>query len=193
MELKEFAEFAATFVGLLTALIGLLAGGTGILKASGELRKVNAPRGRTRALLIAALAVAGLVVAGALGLLTARMFPTVFGASVPTLRLTMIPRASTTGDPLILETIEGVVEGVLAPQNYRVVIYAKTNRWYVQPDETERLIHINPDGKFSSAVRLGIQYAVLLVNPTYNPPIMAEAIPGDSADILVLKTYEGRK
>jgi hypothetical protein len=206
MGFKEFAEFAATLGGLLTALATLVGGVTGLVKVWGA-RNPNTglpvgrsaknsksgrrSPGRIRLLLIVALCAAGTF--GGLGLLTARMFPTVFGVSMPTLRLTTIPTASAAGDPRILERIEGVVEGVRAPESYRIVIYAKTDRWYVQPDEREPLTHINPEGTFSNEVRLGLKYAVLLVKPAFNPPIMAEAIPAGSADIIVSKTYDGTK
>jgi hypothetical protein len=205
-----FTEFADYFKTLLAALSSFLAGVTALLVAYKNLRdrprppepkvKTGRPQKshRARRVVVGALAVAGVVLLiNTVALFAGKGFPRFARASVaidiPRIRMTLIPRASALGDPNVLENIAGVIEGIRDPGAYRVVIYAMTDRWFVQPVATEPLIHINPDGTFSSAIHLGTQYAVLLVKPTFRPPIIADAVPAGGHDVVVVATYAGTK
>src|SRR5229473_2588767 len=74
------------------------------------------------------------------------------------------------------DTIEGRVTGDRPGQ--RIVLYAKTDeRWGVGPQSGQPFTDIEADGRWKASVHLGIQYAALLVDPTYNPPEQTESLP----------------
>src|SRR5271155_5433733 len=71
---------------------------------------------------------------------------------------------------------EGRATGARAGQ--RIVLYAKTDgRWGVCRQSGQPFTNIETDGRWKASVHLGIQYAALLVDPTYNPPEQTESLP----------------
>ena len=75
-----------------------------------------------------------------------------------------------------MRRIGGQVHGIDRSErgDYRVVIYAGTNQWYVQPLRTEPLTRIRGNLKWSNKTHLGEAYAALLVREGYVP---AETLP----------------
>src|SRR6266403_378503 len=74
------------------------------------------------------------------------------------------------------ETVEGRATGARPGQ--RIVLYAKTDgRWGVCRQSGQAFANIETDGRWEASVHLGIQYAALLVDPTYNPPEQTESLP----------------
>jgi len=66
------------------------------------------------------------------------------------------------------DIIEGRATG--ARPGWRIVLYAKTDgRWGVCRQSGQPFTYIETDGRWKASVHLGIQYAALLVDPTYNP------------------------
>jgi len=61
--------------------------------------------------------------------------------------------------------IAGRVVGVENPGALRIVVFAHTDTWYVQPYVAAPHTRIEADGTWSTATHLGNEYAVLLVNP----------------------------
>jgi hypothetical protein len=82
------------------------------------------------------------------------------------------------GGPDSKGVIAGRVSGLDDPMRYRIVIYALTDRWYVQPTINEPLIVIQDDGNWESTTHLGFEYAALIVRSSFDPPESLDAIPG---------------
>jgi hypothetical protein len=89
------------------------------------------------------------------------------------------------------DTIEGRATGVRAGQ--RLVLYAKTDgRWGVCLQSGQPFTNIGPDGAWKATVHLGIQYAGLLVDPTYTPPIQTEVLPGIGNGVAEVAIVDGQ-
>jgi signal transduction histidine kinase len=86
-------------------------------------------------------------------------------------------------------TIAGEVNG--AQEGMKLVLYAKSRRWYIQPYADQPFITIKPDASWSSATHLGTDYAALLVQPGYVPAAMMDAIPGSGGSVLAVTVTEG--
>jgi hypothetical protein len=84
-----------------------------------------------------------------------------------------------------LEAIAGRVSGV-RPKDYRIVIYALTDMWYVQPYIDFPLTTINPDGRWESTIHLGSEYAVLLVKPSFKPSPTLAMLPAMGGEVVAI-------
>ena len=115
----------------------------------------------------------------ALLFLTAAFFPLIgcrAGAKQniePKISFTQVPQRSL-GDENLQDVMEGTVSG--ARQGQRLVVYSKTGSlWWVQPLVTSPFTSIFPDHSWRNEVHLGMDYAVLLVDPSYDPaPVLAQ-------------------
>ncbi|HMJ21411.1 MAG TPA: hypothetical protein VK513_05865 [Terriglobales bacterium] len=88
------------------------------------------------------------------------------------------------------DVIEGRVTG--AQPGQRLVLYAKTDgRWGVCRQPGTPFTNIETDGRWKGSVHLGIQYAALLVDPTYNPPEQTEALPIVGNGVVALTVVNG--
>jgi hypothetical protein len=88
------------------------------------------------------------------------------------------------------DIIEGRATGARPGQ--RVVLYAKTDgRWDVCRQSGLPFTDIKADGRWKAAVHLGIQYAALLVDPTYNPPEQTESLPIVGNGVVALAVVNG--
>jgi hypothetical protein len=73
-----------------------------------------------------------------------------------------------------------------------MVLYAKTDgRWGVCEQSGQPFTNIETDGRWKASVHLGIQYAALLVNPTYNPPEQTESLPIVGNGVVTLAVVNG--
>jgi hypothetical protein len=63
------------------------------------------------------------------------------------------------------------------PRELRVVIYAYTDKWYVEPREAEPFTAIDSDGRWETETHLGTRYAALLVKLTFAPPAVSYDSP----------------
>jgi len=73
-------------------------------------------------------------------------------------------------------------------------LYAKTDgRWGVCRQPGTPFTNIETDGRWKASVHLGIQYAALLVDPTYDPPEQSESSPivGNGVVALAIVNGEG--
>lgn len=84
--------------------------------------------------------------------------------------------------------IKGVVEGLKKPNLYKIIIYAHTDRWYVQPFADQPRTDIESDGTWNASTHLGDRYAALLVNPGFTPLSSPEELPSTGGDILASAT-----
>ena len=88
------------------------------------------------------------------------------------------------------DTIEGRATGARPGQ--RLVLYAKTDgRWGVCRQSGQPFTNIETDGRWKASVHLGIQYAALLVDPTYTPPEQTESLPIVGNGVVALAVVNG--
>jgi hypothetical protein len=88
------------------------------------------------------------------------------------------------------DTIDGRVTGARPGQ--RIVLYAKTDgRWGVCRQSDQPFTNIEADGRWKASVHLGLQYAALLVDPTYNPPEQTELLPIVGNGVVALAVVNG--
>jgi hypothetical protein len=84
--------------------------------------------------------------------------------------------------------IAGKVSGVkpedLRREDFRVVVYAKADHWYVQPFASVPTTGINDNGTWENDTHLGNRYAALLVKPSYQPPQIADVLPNIGGDVV---------
>jgi hypothetical protein len=72
-----------------------------------------------------------------------------------------------------------------------IVIYARSQRWWVQPFADRPLTSIAADGSWKSTIHLGTDYAALLVRPNYHPPAVTDTLPAVGGDIVAVATSKG--
>jgi len=84
-----------------------------------------------------------------------------------------------------MEKIGGKVWGISHGESssYRVVLYAKTNQWYVQPYATRPLTSIRPKLDWSNRIFLGYSYAAALVPQGCSPPPQLESLPAPDEEV----------
>lgn len=102
--------------------------------------------------------------------------------------MTTIPPAGE-GGPQRLVPIAGRVDG--AQPGQVVVLFAKSNVWYVQPFRNEAKTPIRRDGTWLSSIHMGTEYAALLVRDTYTPPPTSATLPQVGGDVLAIATAHG--
>jgi len=116
-------------------------------------------------------------------------------AADPDIRITTAPRYDPQGGSNSSGQIEGRVVGVAA-QDFRVVIFSRTDYWYVQPEESNPYTPISKDGHWRATIRIGTRYAALLVRSSYKPPTRISVLPNESTDpqnIVASAEAEGSK
>ncbi len=88
------------------------------------------------------------------------------------------------------DTMEGRATGARPGQ--RIVLFAKTDgRWGVCRQPGTPFTNIDTDGRWKGSVHLGIQYAALLVDPTYDPPEQIESSPIVGNGVAALAVING--
>ena len=88
------------------------------------------------------------------------------------------------------DVIEGRATGGRPGQ--RIVLYANTDgRWGVCRQAGQPFTNIEADGRWKASVHLGIQYAALLVDPTYSPPEQTESLPIVGNGVVTLAVVNG--
>jgi hypothetical protein len=88
------------------------------------------------------------------------------------------------------DIIDGRVTGTQAGQ--RIVLYAKTDgRWGLCQQSDQPFTNIESDGRWKASVHLGLRYAALLVDPTYDPPQQTESLPIVGNGVVALTVVNG--
>ena len=103
----------------------------------------------------------------------------------PTIEFTKIPPAAQGGRERV-DIISGRVTGVRPGQ--RVVVYARSGPWWVQPWPDKPFIPIQADSTWSTETHLGFEYAAMVVEPTYHPPPTMDIAPTKGGSIVAVKT-----
>jgi hypothetical protein len=92
----------------------------------------------------------------------------------PSIEFTLVPPAET-GTQQKLHQIAGRVRG--AKPGQRIVLFARSGQWWVQPTPVRPFTDIQPDSQWKGATHPGTEYAALLVDPGYSPPATADELP----------------
>ena len=88
------------------------------------------------------------------------------------------------------DIIDGRVTGARPGQ--RIVLYAKTDgRWGLCQQSDQPFVNIESDGRWKASIHLGLQYAALLVDPTYDPPQQTESLPIVGNGVVALAVVNG--
>jgi len=88
------------------------------------------------------------------------------------------------------DSVEGRATG--AQPGQRIVLYAMTDgRWGLCRQSDQAFANIEPDGRWKATVHLGIQYAALLVDPTFNPPEQTESLPNVGNGVVTRAVVDG--
>jgi len=107
----------------------------------------------------------------------------------PRITFTEIPPAAV-GGAVRTATIAGRVEG--ARQDDRLVLFAKSGAWYVQPMRHNPFTQIDADGRWRTTTHLGTAYAAMVVRDNYRPPDTTPSLPALTQDVVAIATVEGR-
>src|SRR5882757_1557458 len=95
-------------------------------------------------------------------------------ATTPSIEFTTVPQANP-GGPAGIEEIEGRAIGAKAGQ--RIVLFAKSGTWWVQPTSGKPFTAIAQDSTWKSSTHLGTEYAAILVESGYVPPKTTDVLP----------------
>jgi hypothetical protein len=107
----------------------------------------------------------------------------------PAIEFTTVPDAADGGSDR-LEPIGGRVSGARPGQ--RLVLFARSGVWWVQPLVAEPFTSIGPDSTWRTKTHLGLEYGVLLVEPAYQPPATIDALPAPGGAVVAVATVKGR-
>jgi hypothetical protein len=110
------------------------------------------------------------------------------GPPPPRITFTEIPSAAH-GGPIRTATIAGRVDG--ARPGDRIVLYAKSGTWFVQPLRTKPFTPIDAQGLWRSTIHLGTEYAAIVVREEYRPPTTAKVLPDLSDHVVAIATVNG--
>jgi len=106
----------------------------------------------------------------------------------PSIEFSRIPSAGE-GSPDRLETIEGRVRG--ARPGDRIVLFALSGTWWVQPLANQPFTAIQSDSTWKSSTHPGSAYGALLVDSRYRPPLTVSTLPEKGGSVLASATVEG--
>ena len=109
-------------------------------------------------------------------------------AQAPAVELTRVPVAAEGGSDR-MAPIAGRAPGARPGQ--RIILYARSGPWWVQPLAAQPFTEIRPDGTFESTTHLGTEYAALLVAPDYRPPARADELPGATGGVAAVAVAKG--
>jgi hypothetical protein len=106
----------------------------------------------------------------------------------PSIEFIKIPPAAQGGREKI-DTIAGRVVGARSGQ--RIIVYARSGPWWVQPWPDQPFIPIKDDSTWSTSTHLGFEYLALLVEPSFKPPATMDAVPTEGNSIVAVARVNG--
>lgn len=106
----------------------------------------------------------------------------------PKITFTKIP-PSTQGGRERVDTISGKVSG--AKPGQKIVVYARSGPWWVQPWPDMPYIPIQSDLSWGTETHLGYDYAALLVDPSYQPPPTLDTAPTAGGPVITVAIVKG--
>ncbi len=99
-----------------------------------------------------------------------------------------MPPAAQGGDERV-DTIAGRIHG--SHPDEQIVIYAHSGPWWIQPDPDHPFVSIQSDSTWSTPTHLGFDYAALLVEPGYHPPLTLDVNPTAGGMVTSLAIVKG--
>ena len=109
-------------------------------------------------------------------------FASIAYSSDVAIEFTEVPKAGAGSDSQ--GNIAGVVKGISNPENYKIVLYAHTDWWYVQPLTDHPYTDINSEGVWSNWTHLGYRYAALVVRKSFHPKAKIKVLPHVGGDVI---------
>lgn len=110
----------------------------------------------------------------------------------PGIQITVVPPPGE--GPVEMERIAGVVSGVnLSECECRVVLFAETNVYWVQPYANAPFTAIKADLTWETNTHLGHHYAALLVRAGYQPPTTTDSLPAVGGSVLAVTRVRARE
>jgi hypothetical protein len=106
----------------------------------------------------------------------------------PSITFTEVPEAAEGGEQRVA-SIAGRTSD--ARPNQRVVLFAKSGTWWVQPFAAKPFTEVAADGTWKNTTHLGMEYAALLVDDTYQPPPTIESLPTPGGPVIAIVTQNG--
>ena len=110
------------------------------------------------------------------------------GDAAPSVEFTKVPAAER-GGPDTLDVVSGRVKGARPGQ--RIVLFSKSGVWWVQPEARQPYTDIRADSTWTSSTHLGTEYAALLVEAGYRPPLSTETLPVPGGAIAAMTVVPG--
>jgi hypothetical protein len=111
-------------------------------------------------------------------------------SSTPNVVFDRVPRADR-GGPDKLDTIEGHATGVRPGQ--QIVLYAwSEGMWWIQPFADKPFTQIQSNSRWKNQTHLGGEYAALLIDPGYRPPLTTEELPAPGAGVVTVTVVKGQ-
>lgn len=89
-----------------------------------------------------------------------------------------------------MDTIAGRVIG--GRPGELIVLYARSGSWWVQPLANQPFTAIQANSKWRNSTHLGDQYAALLVEPTFQPPLRTDVLPASGNAVVTVAVVNGR-
>jgi hypothetical protein len=108
-------------------------------------------------------------------------------AATPTVSFTKLPPYGEGGSANVRQ-IEGRAEGAKAGQ--KIVVYAKSGIWWVQPFSGYELTKVDSDFTWQTQTHPGWAYAALLVTEKFHPRSRMEELPAQSGAVVALAITE---
>ena len=112
-------------------------------------------------------------------------------AAEPTITFTEVPEAGQ--GSASQGNIAGKVANLHRPEQYKIVLYAHADKWYVQPEVDNPFTDIGPDGTWSNWTHLGYRYAALVVRPDFHPAPNLRTLPPIGLVIIAKKEVPAQK
>lgn len=109
--------------------------------------------------------------------------------SGPSIQITKIPPEDQ-GGVLKIDQIAGRVTSTRSDQ--KIVLYARSGAWYVQPWADQPFTKINNDSTWSNETHLGTEYAALLVEQDYAPISVTIDLPAAGNGVIASTVVYGR-
>ena len=75
----------------------------------------------------------------------------------------------------------------------RIVLFARSGTWWVQPFASKPFTEIQPDHSWSNVTHVGTEYAALLVERDYAPPRVADTLPAQGGPVIAVATVSGTR
>jgi len=106
----------------------------------------------------------------------------------PSVEITLVPPANP-GGPGSLDYIGGRVTN--AAHGQKIVIYARSEIWWIQPFSNSPFTNIQPDSTWKNSTHLGTEYAALLVDQGYSPQPRLQTLPAVGKGVAAIATING--